>query len=64
MRRDRSKFPETLVLFERAIGRALTVRGFDEHAHVELWLLNDGSDNDNGTAHSIWVEPEHLARIE
>jgi hypothetical protein len=63
VRRERSKFPETFALFERAIGRALTVRGFDDRGHVELWLLNDGSDDDSGAANSIWVEPEYLAGI-
>ena len=63
VRRDRAKFPETFQIFERAIGHHLTVRGIDEHGLVELWVRDNGSDNDSCTAHSIWVEPEHLVRI-
>src|SRR5260370_15125531 len=61
VRRSWSKSPDTFLLFKRAVGRRFTVRGFDRYGHVELWLRGDGAEDTSGAAHSIWVEPEHLA---
>jgi hypothetical protein len=61
VRRSWSRFPDTFQLFNRAVGGTFTVRGLDKYGHVELWLLENGSEDRSGAAHSIWVEPEHLA---
>jgi hypothetical protein len=62
--RDRPGFPETFALFEKAIGRVFQIRGFDEYGHIELWLREDGSEDDRGVAHTIWVEPEYMVTPE
>ena len=56
--RDRERFPETIALFEKAVGRLFLIRDIDEHGHAELWLRDDGSEDNTGAADSIWVEPE------
>jgi hypothetical protein len=61
---DRERFPETFALFQKAVGRTFRVRGFGEYGHAELWLREDGSENENGGVNSIWVEPEHLTHFE
>jgi hypothetical protein len=57
---DRNRFPETLELFEKAVGRVYEIRGIDEHGHAELWLRDDGTEESGGGAHSIYVEPEFV----
>jgi hypothetical protein len=54
------RFPETLELFQKAVGRVYEIRGIDEHGHAELWLRDDGSEDIGGGAHSIYVEPEFV----
>lgn len=61
VRRAWSKFPETFLLFQRAVGGTFTVRGFDRCGHVEIWLRENGSEDQSGGAHSVWVERENLA---
>ena len=61
--RDGSKFPETLAIFQRTVGQMFKVRGIDTYGHIELWVYEDGSEDETGAAHSIWVEPAYLARI-
>jgi hypothetical protein len=58
---DQQRFPETLDIFQRAVGRTLRVQGFDEYGRVELWLRDDGSEDERGVSHSIWVEPDYIA---
>ncbi len=61
VRRCWSKFPDTFHIFQLAVGKAFTVRGVDKQGHIELWVCANGSEDQSGTAHSIWVEPEHLS---
>jgi hypothetical protein len=58
---DQRRFPETLDIFQKAVGRTFRVRGVDEYGHIELWLCYDGSEDERGVSHSIWVEPDYLA---
>ena len=57
---DRSRFPETFAIFQNAVGRAFQIRGFGDYGHAELWLRQDGSEDETGGKHTIWVEPAHL----
>lgn len=61
--RDRSRFPDTLALFQNAVGRVFHIRGFGEYGHAEIWLRQNGSEDGTGAAHSIWVEPEYLVSV-
>jgi len=58
--RDQRRFPETFSIFQKAVGRVFRVRDFDEYEHVELWLREDGYEDNEGAAHSVWVEPLFL----
>ncbi len=59
--RDQSRFPETFALFQKAVGRVFRIRGFGDYGHAEIWLHRDGSEDETGTADTLWVEPAHLA---
>ena len=61
--RNGSTFPETLAIFQSAVGKMFKVRGIDAYGHVEVWVCEDGAEDETGAAHSIWVEPAYLARI-
>lgn len=58
---DAEKFPETIAIFQKALGLALTVQGFNELGMAELCLDDNGSEIGTNWKHSIWVEPEYLS---
>lgn len=60
---DDNKFPETTELFHKALGRSFEVRGVNEQGFAELWVNDDGSEDNTGGGHSIWVEPECLGAV-
>lgn len=60
---DQSRFPETFAIFHKAVGRTYRVRGYDEYGQVELWLLDDGSEDNRGVKHSVWVEPDFMSAV-
>jgi hypothetical protein len=61
--RDRSRSPEAFAIFQIAVGRVYEIRGFGKYGHAELWLRQDGSEDETGGADSIWVEPAHLTTV-
>lgn len=60
---DLERLPETFELFQKAVGRLYWVRSFGDYGHIELWLSDDGSEDEKRIAHSIWVEPEFLLAV-
>ena len=61
--RDRSQFPDTFALFQRAVGRVFEIRSFGKYGHAEIWLHPDGAPANTGAADSVWVEPKCLAAV-
>lgn len=60
---DQPKFPETLCLFERALNKRFHIRSTNQYSFLELWVHNDGSEDNTGCVHSIWIEPTDLKKI-
>lgn len=60
--RDRNKFPETWLLFNRAVGNKFTIQSFNQIGMAEVYVLPDGSEGD-ACADSLFVEPEYLVVI-
>jgi hypothetical protein len=50
----------TAEFFERCLGGAFRVEGFDEHGQLELWATDAGGQAPNRLAHTIWIEPEYV----
>ena len=58
---------ETRQIFQRCVGQILRVDGFDDYGHLELNVMDDGSQcaaGETKTAdhcfHRIWIEPEFV----
>ncbi len=59
--RDGRRFPDTFAIFQIAVGHVFHIRGFSKCGRAEIWLDQDGSEDETGGADTIWVEPRHLA---
>ena len=55
---DRLMPEETREIFRRCVGQVLCIDSFDDYGHLELNVLDDGSQAPNGCHHTIWIEPE------
>ena len=57
---------ETRQIFRRCVGQTLRVDGFGDYGHLELNVMDDGSQWDggrtkaDGSFHRIWIEPEFV----
>jgi hypothetical protein len=49
-----------LELFARVLGKTLPVDGFGRYGHLELNVLDDGSQAPDYCHHTIWIEPEFV----
>lgn len=47
-------------LFGRVVGKTLRVDGFGRYGHLELNVLDDGSQAPDSCHHTIWIEPEFV----
>jgi|SRR5882757_6822774 len=45
-------------LFRQVVGKTLRVDGFGRYGHLELNVLDDGSQAPDSCHHTIWIEPE------
>lgn len=45
-------------LFQRVLGKTLRIDGFGRYGHLELNVLDDGSQAPDHGHHTIWIEPE------
>lgn len=50
-------------LFRRCVGKVLRIEDIDEHGHLELWVMQNGSQAPDCTKHTIWIEPRHVRRL-
>ena len=51
-------------LFARVLGKTLRVDGFGRYGHLELNVLDDGSQAPDSCHHTIWIEPEFVKAAE
>jgi hypothetical protein len=63
VRRAKDGSPEMFAAFQKALGTAFSIRGFDQYGHAELWLHDNGREAKRDVAHSIWVEPQYLRLV-
>ena len=47
-------------LFQRVLGKTLRIDGFGRYGHLELNVLDDGSQAPNYCHHTIWIESEFV----
>jgi hypothetical protein len=47
-------------LFQRVLGKTLRIDGFGRYGHLELNVLDDGSQAPDYCHHTIWIEPEFV----
>jgi hypothetical protein len=47
-------------LFQQVLGKTLRIDGFGRHGHLELNVLDDGSQAPDYCHHTIWIEPEFV----
>jgi hypothetical protein len=47
-------------LFSRVVGKTLRVDGFGRYGHLELNVLDDGSQAPDYCHNTIWIEPEFV----
>ena len=50
-------------LFQRVVGKTLRIDGFGEFGHLELNVLDDGSQAPDYCHHTIWIEPEFVEAV-
>ena len=51
---------DTPELFQRVVGKTLRIDGFERYGHLELNVLDDGSQASDYCHHTIWIEPEFV----
>ena len=51
---------DTPELFQRVLGKTLRIEGFGRYGHLELNVLDEGSQAPNYCHHTIWIEPEFV----
>ena len=47
-------------IFQRALGKTLRIDGFGRYGHLELNVLDGGSQAPDYCHHTIWIEPEFV----
>jgi len=50
-------------LFQRVVGKTLRIDGFGEYGHLELNVLDDGSQAPDYCHDTIWIEPEFVEAV-
>lgn len=51
---------ETRELFRRCVGQLLRIDGIDDYGHLELNVMDDGSQAPDYCHHTIWIEREFV----
>ncbi len=51
-------------LFARVVGKTLRVDGFGRYGHLELNVLDDGSQAPDCCHNTIWIEPEFVKGVD
>jgi hypothetical protein len=51
-------------LFQRVLGKILRIDGFGRYGHLELNVLDDGSQAPDYCHHTIWIKPQFVKAIE
>ena len=54
---------ETRQIFRRCVGQILRIDGFDDYGHLELNVMDDGSQAPDHCDHSIWIELEFVEYV-
>ena len=54
---------ETCQIFRRCVGQILRIDGFDDYGHLELNVMDDGSQCADYCSHTIWIEPKFVERV-
>lgn len=54
---------ETITIFRRCVGQILSIEGFDNRGHLELNVMDNGSQAPNSCHHTIWIEPEYVELV-
>ena len=58
------KMPEeTRQVFRRCVGQVLRIDGFGRYGHLELKVLDDGSQSPGNCDHTIWIESEFVEDV-
>ena len=53
----------TSELFQRVVGKTLRIDGLGEYGHLELNVLDDGSQAPDYCHHTIWIEPKFVQAV-
>lgn len=51
-------------LFRRVVGKTLRIDGFGQYGHLELNVLDDGSQAPDPSHHTIWIEPAFVEALD
>jgi len=51
---------ETQAIFSKCFGQVIRIDGVGPYGHLELNVLDDGSQAPDCCHHTIWIEPEHV----
>ena len=51
-------------LFACVLGKTLRIDGFGRYGHLELNVLDDGSQAPDYCHHTIWIEPEFVKAVD
>ncbi|PWU12352.1 MAG: hypothetical protein C5B50_21595 [Verrucomicrobia bacterium] len=54
---------ETREIFRKCVGQILRIDGFDQHGHLEVNVLDDGTQSPDYCAHTIRIEPEFVQSV-